>query len=174
MIRQLMNLFQASETVIKPIKAVTEYPAKILVIDPSLFANPYPELRREICSRNFSEEIDSGLIKIDFAIDFSEASRKIQLAPPDLILCEFVIYPSEYDPNLKPYIKGESVQHCYGFKIFEILEEMDFDYTIPVIFWTTFGLYPKYINKAMELGAFDCILIPSEKINRVVRRALRI
>lgn len=206
MIRQLMNLFQTkptqtesikpvTETQIKPIKPVTEFPAKILIIDNDNYEHYTDEtvLPKDFALRQFfAEEIDNNLYELYLVRDLLEALGQIRLVPPDLILCEFVLPPRiiEEFPEIlqkekeimREYwydsFRMMNLRHKHGLKIFEVLEALNLDYTIPVIFWANLANDFEYRKWANELGAFDCILRRSDeyhknKINQAMREALR-
>lgn len=193
MIRQLMNLFQTkptqtesikpvTETQIKPIKPVTEFPAKILIIDNDNYEHYTNKtgLPKDFMLRQFfAEEIDNNLYEFYLVRDLLKALEQIRLVPPDLILCELILPPRIIEEF--PEIMQEKNE--IGLKIFKVLEALNLDYTIPVIFWAALGDYftlgyrdrvlepdlakyqglvqesyiTTYKELAMELGAFDCI-----------------
>ena len=129
----------------KPIKPIS-YPAKVLFIDYGIFTDIY--YQEDFGYLNFKREIQENLINFQFVRDLLEASAQIQLDPPDLIISELFL----------PYcqlIEGDDKSSYCGYKIFKILDRLDLDFEIPVIFYTNMTHEPK--NRAIELGAYDCI-----------------
>lgn len=170
-----------SKNPVKPIiKPITEFPAKILIIDNTNFKE-YQSTGYHL-HHYFSQEIDNNLYKFDFACNFRHTLKQVPVIRPDLILCELVIPPIEsvaYKYQTRPsinsldfYLESQGIGH--GLKIFEVLEMLDLDYTIPVIFWAI--LAEDYKNEAMKLGAIDCIKrAPKEhRINQSIKKALGI
>ena len=180
MIRQLMNLFQtfgtqtesikpATETQIKPIKPVTEFPAKILIIDNDNYDAYTDEtvLPKDFMLRRFfAEEIDNNLYEFYLVRDLLEALGQIRLVPPDLILCELVLPPRNIEEFPEILQKEKEImreywydsfrmmelRHKHGLKIFEVLKALNLDYTIPVIFWASLAdhFIFEYKDRVME------------------------
>ena len=97
MIGKILSFFnsQQEKSEVKPklpLKRVTEFPAKILVIDYDNFDSYTSKFGyKSRIHRKFKQEIDSNIYEFYFARDFQEASVQILINPPDLILCEIVL-----------------------------------------------------------------------------------
>ncbi|NJO96054.1 MAG: hypothetical protein HC764_08480 [Pleurocapsa sp. CRU_1_2] len=159
----------------KPLKPI-DYPAKVLFIDDDLFAeNCYQE---DFIFLNFNREVKENLIEFQFVSNLFEASAQIQLDPPDLIIselylpyCQLIggeeIAPTDY------YLKSRS---HYGLNIFEILDNFDLDFKIPVIFFSNLVCGSEYIEKAFELGAIVCLekSMGDDDLKLTIKKALQI
>ncbi len=192
MIRKILSLFDSQQEKLEakprlPLKQVTKFPAKILFIDQDSFVYSYNSKDpKQIhwawksyvnrLSEPFADEIDNNLYSFCFARDFSEALALIQFHMPDLIICELVIStPMIVEEN---EFFSNITQFGYGLKIFEILQKLNLDYTIPVIMFSGIAKLHKHESKAKEFGAFDCIeryeRDSNEKLKQAVRKALRL
>ncbi len=179
-----------SKNPVKPIiKPITEFPAKILIINSDNFDNCSSQ--GQFLNYHFSEGIENNLYEFYLARDFIEASKQITLFRPDLILCEMVVTPVRLVPytaflefhkfsmnSPKDFYEIEFERRGYGhgLKIFEVLKMLKLDYRIPVIFWAILAEKSDYKNKAMQLGAMDCIELKNDKntINQSIRKCLGI
>ncbi|MDJ0592993.1 MAG: hypothetical protein QNJ72_23900 [Pleurocapsa sp. MO_226.B13] len=174
-IQSFLGIFKAEDKQNKPLKPLKsiEYPAKILIIDCDLY---------DICSREdfiyfyFSEEVENNLLNFYFARNFSEASAQIQVDPPDLIICE--LFVSCWHEMLAGKLKKGETNMGYGLNIFQRLDELDLEFRIPVIFYSTLVSHRDYKERAEQLGAFDCIEKCSrdseQKLKLAIQKALNI
>ena len=147
--------------------------AKILIIDSDKFDYYQSIGYEDEIYPIFSEEIDNGLFEFYFARNLSEASTQIQLIKPDLLISEIALTPNLLDSRLDVCLSNK---FSYGFKIFEILNQLNCS-SIPVIFWSTLGDEQEYISKTEALGAFACLasdLKSAKKLNKVCHKALKI
>lgn len=165
------NTEEIQDKPLKPLKPI-DSPANVLIIDCDLYDDYYYE---DFIYFNFAEEVEDNLLNFCFARDFLEASAMIQLNPPDLIVCELVlplcqlledkerIYREFAEANnnfselLDLQIEHYEKSFGYGLNVFKLLEKLDLEFTIPVVFYSTLGSFPKYRERAKELGALSCL-----------------
>lgn len=159
----------------KPLKPIN-YPAKILFIDDDLFAENC--VQDDFIFFNFKREIQENLIEFQFVKSLLEASAQIQLDPPDLIISELYLpycqlIEGEEIPPTDYYMK---TRFHYGLNIFKILDDPDLVYKIPVIFYSNMACGSEYIEKAFELGAFNCLTKDMDKddLKLTIKKALQI
>lgn len=180
-IQSFLGIFKTAEDKqnkpLKPLKPI-EYPAKILIIDCDMYDNYY--YFEDFIDPHFSEEIQNNQINFWLARDFSEAAAQIQIDPPNLIICELVVLPlCELINDGEKNVVRNGIRFGYGLNLFKLLDKLDLEFRIPVIFYSQLGNYKDYKEKAKELGAFDCLKKDSQnnskrKLKLAIQKALNI
>lgn len=159
----------------KPLKTIT-YPAKVLFIDDHICDDGC--FQEDFIFFNFKREVNENLIDFQFGRNLMEAAAQIQLDPPDLIISELVLPYCQLigDEEIAPSDYYMNSRWHYGLNIFKIFDDLDLDFKIPVIFYSNNVCDTKYIEKAFELGAFNCLKKDMDKddLKMAIKKALQI
>lgn len=168
--KRLQEKEKENKNIYKPLKPI-DSPAIILVIDGDICTDSDYE---DFIHSNFLEDVENNILNFRFAEDFSQAAKQIQINPPDLIISELVILPlCEIINDGEENIVKDGMRLGYGLNVFKLLDKLDLEFRIPVIFYGALGDCPEYKKKAEKLGAFACLERDPSSYDRSLKMAIK-